>query len=56
MQVLIGAVLGVAVGLLVGILCTSWYDEHQILAGYTAPPAITSGGVVLPRTGPGMSP
>jgi hypothetical protein len=55
MQFLIGAVLGVAVGLLAGIIGTSWYYEHQILAGYTQPPAITSGGIVSPRNSPGSS-
>jgi hypothetical protein len=42
MQFLIGAVLGVAVGLVVGISGTSMYYEQQILAGYTRAPAITS--------------
>jgi hypothetical protein len=44
MQFLIGTVFGVAVGLVVGITGTSMYYEHQILVGYTQPPAITDGG------------
>jgi hypothetical protein len=52
MRFLIGAVLGLAIGLVVGILGTSWHYEHQILAGYTQSPPIISGGTVSPRTSP----
>ena len=52
MQFLIGAVLGAAVGLVVGIVGTSWHYEHQILAGQTQTPSITSGGTVSPNPGP----
>ena len=55
MQLLIGAVFGVAAGLVVGIVGTSWYYEHKILAGYTQPPAITTNGIISPRPSPGTA-